>query len=208
MTFEELKATVAEEHGFDVTPATVEKWINERYATLVVRAQWRLAEYDLGQTVAAQPDYEIDSDVQDLAYIYVGDSDPWLQVAPREMRRLQTGTDWLEGEPGAFAPAYSGDGNTAYLRLYPTPDTADLSIVGFAALPPAPLVNDTDEPIVPADFHLAIAYGAIGVGLKLDAETLQQASYFDTFFESEVERLRRRRISRIGSGPTRMRIGR
>lgn len=208
MNFRQMIDAVATEHGFDVSEATVKTWLNERYATMVVRARWRLLEISLPVTVAAQSDYALDDAVQELAYVFIGtNTDPYIYAGPLEMRQLMAGTARLAGgAAGAFSPAYSGAGANL-LRFYPAPTANGLPITGLASEPPVDLVGDGDVPIVPADFHKPIVDGAIGVGLERDAERLQEASYFTASFESSIDKLRKRRLGRIGGGPTQIRRG-
>jgi hypothetical protein len=208
LTFRQMIDAVLTEHGFDVSEPTVKAWLNERYATMVVRARWRLLEVTLGTTVASQPDYALDDLIQELAYVYVGtNGDPYIKAGALEMRQLRAGTAIVSDDAaGAFSDAFSSTG-AGLLRLFPIPTTAGLAITGLAAEPPTDLVADSDVPIVPADFHKPIVDGTIAIGLERDAERLQEATYFTGSFEGSIERLRKRRLGRIGGGPTQIRRG-
>lgn len=198
---------VATEHGFDVPEATVKAWLNERYATMVVRARWRLMEVSLGNTVAGQSDYPIDDAIQELAYVYLGSTGrPYIYAGPLEMRQIIAGDARVSDDAaGAFAPAYTSTGANG-IRLWPVPTAVD-ALTGLVSEPPADLVDDANVPIVPADFHKAIVDGAIAIGLERDSERLQEASYFTTQYEGSIERLRKRRLGRIGGGTTQIRRG-
>lgn len=208
MTFRQMIDAVLIEHGFDLGEPTAKAWLNERYTTAVVRARWRLAELEVGVTVAGHSDYPLDATINELAFVYIGASgEPYIEASPVEMRRIIAGTNRVDGAAGAFSQAFDANGNPV-LRLTPVPATDGQTITGLVAKAPAALVDDTDEPAVPADIHKPITDGAIAIGLERDAERLQEAAYFTQSFETGVRELERRGKRRIsGGGPSTIRRG-
>lgn len=194
------------EGGIDATPAQGLVWANDRYRRLVGGAKWRKLERDLGPTVVDQARYTLADDVVDVLSVRVGGSAPYRLISIEDLWELQSGESFRTTTRGLFAPAYDDDSEAEAVELSPTPDTAGLAVKALVAvLPPALGVSDT--PKVPEDFHMTgIKAGVIADGLKLIDEQHAEGQVWEGEFTDAVERLRRRRVGRVGRGPAAIRL--
>lgn len=207
LTLAEMRARVLDEGGFDVETATVDGWLNDRLRKLVGYSLWRKGLVAIGSTVIGESVYELSDDVVDLEWVTVGGV-RYDRKSLEELNDVLTGVRRAYGSGGIFAPTFSGDGSSESIRLYPTPDEAGLDIIGQAALLPSNMTDPAGYPPIPADYHEALVAGAIATGLKRVDERHDSAQPFDLEFQEAQESLRRRRNSRQGSGPHRIRVGR
>ncbi len=209
MTFAALVTRVQVEGGADtttsgVTAATVKARLNDRYRQLVSWSKWNMASVSLGMTVIGQAEYALPSNVVDLAAVKVGTT-PYARAGQEDLWSLTAGRTRLGGDQGIFAPDYTAAG-VHQIELYPVPTAAGDEITGLASVIPADLVNDSDIPIIPEDFHYAIAEGAVADLLAFVDERPEQAVYFEERFAKAVDGLTRRKNSRIGSGPSQVAV--
>lgn len=204
MTIAEIIAAAKTEGGLDATDAQVQGWVNNRLRRLYAESLWRMQERSLGVTVAGTGRYAIPADVADIRRVTVGGT-PYSAASTEELWNLRAGTQYLSGLGGVFAPGY--DDTTDYIELWPVPDTAGQQIVALAAAVPADLTL-SDTPAIPSDFHDLLVEGAIADGLARLDEHLQESDRWEARWTAGVERLRRRRNSRVGSGPQQIRVGR
>lgn len=192
---------------FDTTQATVVAVVNERHERMVADSLWRAVEKSLGNTVSGTSRYALPDDVVDLrglkvgtlVYDVVGQQDLWsLQDSARDAA--------LEGPGGVFAQAFSDTG-VAYVELYPVPETSGEAITGLQALEPAAMAYGTAvAPIVPSDLRPYLMHGArADLFLEID-ERPDLADAHEARYQEGVLKLKRRRLSRIGSGPRRMSV--
>lgn len=210
MTGKELVDAIINDGGFDVARTKVLAVAQQRLEEMVANAQWRLAERDLGPTVVGTFGYDLPADVSDVDSVVLRDAsgDTWYErTGERTLLMLRAGRVSWGGQP-AFAPFYKADG-TPQVQLYPTPDTSGVSIVALTAgRPPAIQDDDTPEgsPAIPVDLHPYLRDGSVGVLYKLIEEAPDVAAAFEQQFVAGTELLRRRRNSRLGSGPVQMRV--
>ena len=205
MNLGELVTALRTEGGTDATVAQAKSWLNDAHKRMVARAKWRMAQISLGTTVTDQAEYALDSDVVDLEGLLVG-SAPYERASQRDLWKLKAGNATLSGPGGVYAPDFTSAG-VRQIELYPAPEVDGTAISGLAALLPATLVADADVPIVPEDFHQALVTGAIAIALERQDERLAEAADFRTRFDQEVEMLRRRGNSLIGSGTVAIQVG-
>jgi hypothetical protein len=200
-TFDELVADLraAEGAGFDVTAATAGRAVNEAVRRLASISKWVETEVELGPTVIDQELYEVDANIVDLSELIVGEA-PYLRVGQRQFFRLKAGTLRLSSDAnGAFAPRFTSAGLKQF-GLYPTPDAAGDTILGFASITPEDLTG-TEVPPFPDDLERAVLDGAKVVLYQDVDENPEEAAIYDDRFRLAAEDLRRRRNSRLGSGP-------
>lgn len=202
MTLDEIVAAVQEQH--DATASQAERWTNERHRRMVAESMWRAIEKPIAATVAGQARYPIEDDLVDLRALKVGDGQYglasqeqlWALKDPSMPARL-TGN-------GVFAPAFDGTGG-AYVELYPVPDVAGTAITGLMAYEPAALAG-SDSPIIPVDLHSALLDGVNAEAyVQLDGRW-ELATPHEQRYEAGIEKLRRRKNSRIGSGPVQAQV--
>ena len=202
----EIVDAALREGGIDATPAQGLVWANDRYRRLVAGSKWRKLFRDIGPTVAGQSRYAIADDVVDVLSVRVASSAPYRLISIEELWELQSSASVRITSRGLFAPAFDDDTNAEAVELYPAPDAAGESITALlAVLPPALAADDT--PQIPEDYHLTgIKAGVVADGLKLIDEQHSEASVWEQEFQDSIERLRRRRNSRVGRGPTAIRL--
>src|SRR4051794_21470664 len=78
---------------FDTDQATAVAIVNERQGQMIAEAEFRLAETNLGNTVAGQSDYNLPLTVEDLTYVLLGaDTVPYMRASTKQMLGLRNGT--------------------------------------------------------------------------------------------------------------------
>lgn len=206
-----IDAIIAE-GGLDVSRTQALQWLNDRYREMVARSKWRMAELQLFTTVAGQAGYNLADDVIDVDSLLVADPAdstgyaPYSRVSARDIFALRNGQSRMRGRGGVFAPQFSATG-TQQLQLYPVPTVGGLVVTALVALQPGALADTTASvPIVPEDYHPSLRDAAVAVGLRLFEERLDLAVAHEQAFENKIEELRRRKNSRIGSGPSQMAV--
>lgn len=207
--FDDIVDGVLEEGGFPASDRSLaEGWVNEVHRRAVADAEWLKRKLTIAVTVVGQADYDVPAGVVDIVGIYLADADgkpgDWQRVSETAMWDIQAGRVQVAGSGGVFAPAY-GPNDEKRITLYPAPDTAGQSIVALAAMSPVAMVAGA-TPVVPEDMHGDLKDGAIALGLLRMDERSDSAAVFDARFERMVAKLRRRRISRIGSRTSRVRV--
>lgn len=199
------------EHGFDLEELAIDELANERYQTLVADAEWNMAIIDFGETVAGLAGYVLPDSVVDLVALTVGTGE-YVRRGYRDYLGLKSGRLSVRdvvpvGFVGVFTPNWTPDAQSV-ISLWPTPDSgnAGLAIAGAAAVAVEPLVDATDVPKVPVDLQPAVAWGVIADGLAIGDERTDAAAYWEARFQGAVQRLASRKKSRVGSGPTRIKV--
>jgi hypothetical protein len=195
---------VRAEGGIDASEDVVKGWANERLREMVARSKWRMAEINLGATVAGQARYVVADDVVDIEGLMVG-SLPYVPVSRQKLWGIKYGDLSVTSGRGVFAPAPDSSGVEA-IELYPVPDEAGIAIPALVALEPVTLANNSDEPDIPVDLHGYWRDGGLATGLALMDERLAESDRFEARFEQGVEMLSKRKISRFSHGPTQIQI--
>lgn len=206
---------VVTEGGFDTTSeavsrATVLGWVQEWYDEALRDAGWRKVVYDdLGPTVVAQSVYGPLADhVIDVRGIRVDGSLPYTRVSTEELWLLTSGAAHLEDGPGAFAPSFSEAGAQS-VSIFPTPTQAGKVIEAIVTtIDPTQLTDAAAAPpALPPDLHRKIlVHGAVALGMSLIAGREDLATPHETRATTGIAALKKRATSRIGSGPSRVRV--
>lgn len=206
MTFDALVAAVLAQGGFSVEPAVAGGWVNAKHQEAVAKSQWMQQSLSLGATVADQGTYEIPDRVVDIVDLYLpndqGNPGAWSRTTQTDLWDVKAGRAGLIGSGGVFAPAF-GDAGEKLVELWPAPLVSGDAITALAAMVPVAMSSGM-SPVIPGDMHEALVDGAIGIGLLRIDERADSASAFEANFQRMVQELRRRRISRVGSGVSRM----
>lgn len=208
MTLAELVARIVAQ--FDVDEALAKAWVNERHRLMVAMSQWRTSTRSLGTTVAGTKDYALPADVVDIRRIRTLDGTTVVSQYDRastdQMWDLDDATSGVTtwGSGGLFSEDSDSDG-ASFIRLYPTPDTAGYTIQAMQALQPADLTADGDTPLIPLDLHRHLLDGCRADGYAENDDRTDLADYYEQRFSEGVELLRRRKNTRVGSGPQRVR---
>lgn len=197
---DEVKAAVG-----DVTDPEARRWALESARRINAEAHFLTAEVSLGTTVAGQSTYPLAQSMVDLTMVRVGDGE-YTRVSPREMWELQSGRGRLRGSGGVFAPAYSATGVVS-VEFYPTPARSGIPIQSFQVIDiPEPVLWETSHPPFPSDFDRYVVHGAAAVGLAIRDDRFDAAQWHEERANQAVGLMKRRRYSRIGSGPARIRV--
>jgi hypothetical protein len=204
VTLQGIIDAALKEAGIDATQAQAQGWALDRYRRLVGGAKWRKLKRPIATTVAGQAAYQVADDVVDVLSLRVGRSAPYKLISIEELWEIESGASVRITSRGLFAPAFDDDDALEYVELFPVPETDGETITALCAVIP-PDIALTDEPKVPRDFDHVIKAGVIADGLALIDEDPAAASW-EAVFQEGVERLRRRRNSRIGSGPAAVRL--
>jgi|SRR4051794_9291087 len=209
MLFESLISLVKVQGGFDVDDATAGGWVNEVHKEVVAAAQWMQAEESLGTTVAGQAEYDLAANIVDVVAISIDPGDgsgpgEWKLVGQREIWDLRGSRLWLRGSGGVFAPWFTSAAGKQ-IALYPAPSQSGLQIMALAALIPPDLTTGS-TPVIPEDMHSKLADGAVSLGLLRIEERPDLAQTFEDRKDAMITQLMRRKNSRIGSEPTRIKM--
>jgi hypothetical protein len=205
-TLGEIVDAALSEGGIDATPAQALVWGNDRYRRLVAGSKWLRLKRALGTTAAGQATYPLADDIVDVLSVRVAQSAPYRLITIDALWELQGGESFRATTRGLFAPAYDDDSQAESIELYPVPEMGGDTLTALVAVLP-PALAATDTPQVPEDFHMTgIKAGVIADGLKLIDEQHQEGSVWEGEFQQAIEDLRRRRNSRVGRGPTPIRL--
>lgn len=211
MTLDEMVAAVRDEGGFDdtsssVVPATIVSWVNTKYTEMVEDSKYQKVQRSIGPSVAGEGRYYLGGDIVDVARLQVDNSDAYARGTIEDLWNLRNGHATVTpGYIGAYIGTFDTAGNSA-ITIFPTPVEDGLAINILAAVSPTELAAGADTPIVPRRYHQAIVEGAIGLGkLRVD-ERPDLAASREAIFTDAVQKLQRSGNSRIGSGPSRIRI--
>ena len=196
MTLGELRDRVRRVGGMGVDPAVADSFLNERYQRLAAESGWARERFD-DVTVIGQSAYEIPNKVVEILEFRISDT-PYTRVGLQSLNDLQGGITNLR-RGGVYAPQY--DNAAAHqVSIYPVPSEDSLPIEFWASTLPDPIVVG-EEPNLPADFHIEVAYGAMGDLYEFYDENPEMADRMNQRFEAAIERLRKRANKRVGGGP-------
>lgn len=189
---------VQDQTGTDASRATVLSLLNEKYGEMCSRSRWLLETISLGSTVAGTAEYALPDNVIELISLRAG-SYRFGEIGAKDYwDLLARGTGTWDGRRGAYAPTYSSTGGTS-VSLWPTPDVSGTALTALASVQPADLTDaGTSTPVVPADVHGALIDGTSSLVLSRIDERSDLAIPFEQRFQEAVERLRRRKNSRVG----------
>lgn len=203
---------VSREGGFDTTSTntpreTLNSWITTQVNEALARSRWRKQALDIGPGVEGKSEYAIPAPVVDLRNLYV-DGSPYAIASWQDVLSFQSGFGRIRGRAaGAAAASFESD-TDAMILLHPAP-SAGVSIIAHVAVTIGELTDETVEIPLPSDLHQRIVIdGAIGLGLQRLEESAQDAAPYLQRYEEGVAMLSKRANSRIGSGPTWIRVQR
>jgi hypothetical protein len=194
---------VLDQGGFDVSRTVALSWCQDRLNRANRRAEWTKSTVSLGNTVADQAEYAIPSTVLVLRDVYVG-SRKYVRVGADRLGALKHAGSSVDF---VYAPDWTSAG-VEQIELYPVPTVSGTAITGQAVTAAATLVDTTAEiTAIPVEFHEEILVdGGIATGIARLDEGVVEADRFEARWETAVERLRRLKTSRIGSGPVRFQV--
>lgn len=213
---DELVATVTEQGNFDVPPAWVLGWLDNRHKLICARTKCFRKKLTL-TTVAAQVSYVLPAEVQEILAVSVASPSagglgvPYAAGRPGDLPAGALGFVWLQGVfvsrgGGIFIRDESAEG-VDELALYPTPSEDGLSIMVTTICRPAKLALG-DSLKTPPEFDDALVAGAIATGLERTEGRAELAATSEQKFTvgcEELERQVRRRFKGEGAAQIRVR---
>jgi hypothetical protein len=192
---------------FDVTQAEAESFLNERQGRMVSEAEYLLEVKSIGTTVSGTSAYTLDADLVDLRAIQVG-SGRYDLTSLRNIWELQAGRQGLSGSGSVFAPTYDSSGNRQIV-LFPTPTTTGDVITGIEALHPSDWTYASNPALViPKWLRPHLLDGVIADCYEQKDERWDMAQAHEQRFEDGIDKLRRLKNTRVGSGPAKIQLTR
>lgn len=188
---------VIDQTGTDAARATVLSILNEQYGTMLSDSRWLLESVSLGNTVAGTSDYALPDSVIDIKGLKVG-AYTYQPISAEELWAAQAdGAGSWTGRGAWYGVTYSSAGATS-ITLYPTPDTSGTAITVLAPVIGSDLTDSSGStPVIPADLHGALVDGTAALLLLRVDERPDLAAPFQQRFERAIEKLRRRKNSRV-----------
>lgn len=207
MTLDDMASTLVS--MFDVTTSTAQGYVQEAYRRAVVDAKWFTETAALGSTVAGQAAYSLPVGLIQLDSLFV-DGTEFGRVGEFDIPDLLSGDEFLSSSMGVYAQTSSAAG-VDQVQLYPAPTSSGLAITGKGEFVPADLVTGSgagSSPVFPLDLHPVVLDGAIALGYLRSDERPDMAGVHEQRFQEGVQKLRARKIARVGGrGPFRIRVG-
>lgn len=162
--------------GFDVNAysSRITGWLNDAASTIARKAEWYGEEgiYAI-PTANAVSTYAWPADLAKVRSVITLAADP---SPSQELQRVSLAD--IDRSPAASGHPwyYAVDGPN--LHLFPVPDTTAYALeLRYWKLPPA-LVNDSDVPVIPADYHSMLVFYALARCYERDDDTTM-AAYYD-----------------------------
>lgn len=145
-------------------------WINYRYGRLWAMENWAF-KYQVGTlSVAGGANSVARGTIGDVVKIWdstIGPSySPMLPLRPEDLWDVARTT-----QAGA-AYDFTVVGDTIYFER---PMDQNRTFYALSTIPFSPLVNDTDIPLIPAEFHEVLVSGATSHGLRLENDPAWQS---------------------------------
>jgi hypothetical protein len=98
---------------------------------------------------------------------------------------------WASGS-GGVADGFTIINNTIHLNR---PYTTASTFIAIGELAFVPLLNDSDEPLLPEEFHMAPVHGAISEGLRLENDPSWEAAEAD--LQTSIMDMRKSYLSQV-----------
>lgn len=201
MTFDDVVNRILAK--FDCDQATAVLIANERQARMVAESHFRLQETTIGMTAVGVSDYALAENIENVAMLQLGaDTQPYVRASPREMADIRSGRAFVDDAPGAFAIHADASG-VKQVRINPTPTVAGTSLIAWTTVDAPDTVYGTGLAlVVPRAVHMYLLDGCLASGYELVEDRVDLAAPFEQRYEAGIEKLRRYKNARLGSGTT------
>lgn len=183
MTYKEIQDAVLLDRFDETQRAAIKFAINSRYGRLWALEPWSFKRALVSFAVSAG-DSEFTLTELGLQKVEAVFSDLPSDFTRMYADRPEMALQWAETSSGTSA-AYTLMGDTLRLDRPPTSAT-DLLVVGQKKW--APLVNDSDVPLIPAEYHFALVVGAAADMLLREADPTWQGE--EKSFNDQVNEMR------------------
>lgn len=169
-------------HGFDpnVYGARINQYINDAQNKIARRLDYYINEDSATVTTVAGTNlYPLPTTFARVRELFA--TDVTQIIAPVGLRAIDASNSLVQARPYAYAL------DAANLHLYPTPDGIYPLELRYWTMPPA-LVNDTDTPNLPADYHFLLWIYATWICYEGDDDS-QMGQYWQGRFNNELSQL-------------------
>lgn len=188
----------------EVPQATVVLMANARLNRMIAEAKFRRKTFTIGTTVADTAIYSIPANVTDIRSVWIG-TDEYSRQDYRTIRDLLAGRRDLIGEGGVVAPYEDDSGNPA-IYLYPTPSTSGDDIEADASYEGSDIAyGGGSYTILPAHIRSRLLDGVLADVYEFTGRW-DEAQPHEQRYEEGITLLRREKNSRVGSGPSRIKV--
>jgi len=183
MTFEEIQDAVLSDRFGESKRADAKRWINHRYGRMWAQEPWNfkisVASYSLAQnaTTASLGSFQ--------RVIAVFDDTISPLYRPVEAMRPADFYSWATRSAG-IPVGFTVIGDNIRFDA-PASSARTYTVIGELEF--TELVNDSDVPLIPAEFHQTLVHGAISEGLRLENDPTWQAAEED--FRAGVEDMKK-----------------
>ena len=149
----------------EVKRAEVKEWINARYGRLWSKHPWAFKLQISSVTLAAGSNSTSKGDIQHVLRVWDSSSDRGGNYHKLEAISPDLFYDWSNSLVGAYPSDITVVGGNI-VSDRPASLARTLTVLGEKKF--VPLVNDTDVPLIPSEFHMALVHGARSEGLKAE----------------------------------------
>jgi hypothetical protein len=200
MEWSAIRATIKGRFG-SLTDADVERAIVARYHRAIHESGYSRAEIDLGTGDGGTHQFEVPDRVLDLRNIQ-GER-RWVKGPLENVRDARVGAVSL---PHAVYAEYHDEDGTAMVALHPPPKAGVRVSAMCVVEPPAPNYT-SGRPIIPEAVQEPILIdGPMASLLMLEDERADSAQYHEQRYQDGIRALIRLTNSRMGSGPSMVRV--
>jgi hypothetical protein len=189
----------------ELTQARAVRFVTWRLGEMVGDADYRRKVTVLAITVADQAAYDIPAGVVDIRRVWVGDG-RYALVSYDDVHDLVEGDSTLNAYyDGVFAATDSADGAPQVI-VWPTPTESGVEIVAEESYQGSEVSYGAGAvTILPTHLVPRLLDGALAEAYEASARH-DLAQYHDQRYRDGKVELRRYKNSRVGSGPTRIRL--
>lgn len=170
---------------------TIGGWIDVALIQAGTTSGYCRAERELGPTVANQARYTLADDVYQVRDLVI-DGNPWVRKGWEELQAVKAGLRDVLGNGGIYVPTFDSTGNRQ-IELNPAPTTSGSTMTALV------IVRPSDLSQIPDEFHMGIVHRAIAEGLTMVEEDDDRAAWHMSYFDNEVEKLRRLANAEVSS---------
>ena len=203
-TFGDLRTTLDDLAGLDLTPTERDRLLNEGHRRLCLRAEWTRADLDLGPTVQDQQDYPWPDDLDRILSLWIDNAQ--AQYSSWEaVRGIKQGSLSFSQPFGGSLYFATFPGGIRSVGLFPTPG-ADQQINVRGINRPPLMTDDAAVPAVPPEFCQAIADYATAIALGSAEDLDKDRAFFSANFAEAVQQLRTLGIEQWSQGPSRIQV--
>jgi hypothetical protein len=184
MTFLELQNATLTDRFSESKRADSKTWINYRYGRLWAQEPWAFKTQSTPLAVTSGALSVAKGAVGDI--LSIQDATDTTTFRPLVATRPEDFYSYARTTGSGFPYTFSIIGNTLY---FDRPMDMNRTLTVLSELPFTPLAADGDVPLIPSEFHYALAAAARSEGLRAEQDPSWQAE--EDAFKAAVEDMRR-----------------